>query len=147
MSVHVTRLEEPDVLDYFWAMASSDADRVALLQQLAEVAIRRPADWDGGSVRFGAAGTTARLTADACFACHTTEKHLYWHHVIQVQHGGSNDPRNLVRVCHACHRAVHPWLPAPTTVENRHGWVSVGDLVAHVVERWSHQFPRWSRRG
>lgn len=32
------------------------------------------------------------------------------HHIIQVQHGGNNDERNMVGLCDPCHAAVHPWL-------------------------------------
>ncbi len=48
-----------------------------------------------------------------CWAC------LGWadvfnHHIVQLQHGGSNHHRNLVRICGECHRVIHPWLRKPS---------------------------------
>lgn len=77
---------------------------------------------------------TELLTADKCFTCRSGERHLYWHHVLQVQHGGSNHPRNFVRICALCHKRVHPWLPMPDTMENRRGWVLIGDYMRHVTD-------------
>jgi 5-methylcytosine-specific restriction endonuclease McrA len=48
-----------------------------------------------------------------CWAC------LGWadlvrHHVIQLQHGGSNNHLNTVKICGECHAVIHPWLDMPT---------------------------------
>ncbi len=45
----------------------------------------------------------------SCWACKANRK-LVLHHVIQVQHGGRNQVRNLVWICHRCHEVIHPWL-------------------------------------
>lgn len=34
------------------------------------------------------------------------------HHIIQVQHGGGNDGRNLVPLCNGCHAEIHHWMDA-----------------------------------
>lgn len=47
-----------------------------------------------------------------CWACRSFEA-LVSHHVIQLQHGGNNDVRNIVLICEWCHAAIHPWLRAP----------------------------------
>lgn len=126
---HVTTWDEERVLDYFWAVVRDDGDRLELLKQLADVALERPSDWDLGAIRVAFAGVRQTLMAEACFCCKTTERRLYWHHVIQVQHGGSNTPRNVVGICHACHRRIHPWLEPPTSYENKRGWTAVRDIV------------------
>jgi len=145
VATYTSRMAETDWLDYFWTLARVDADRLLLLEQCAAIAVSRPADWDRAGIRTGMSLTTVRLTADACFVCRSAERHLYWHHIIQVQHGGSNDPRNFVRICHACHRRLHPWLPAPTSLENRRGWVAVRDFASRVIDAvraaWTHGRP------
>jgi HNH endonuclease len=45
-----------------------------------------------------------------CWACGTVGFRI-WHHVIQIQHGGYNRQRNLVKLCKPCHAEIHPWLP------------------------------------
>lgn len=49
-----------------------------------------------------------------CFAC-IRERMRLWHHVIQIQHGGSNRPLNRVAICEECHMKIHPWLKANET--------------------------------
>lgn len=134
---YLTRLSEDEVLEYFWRMASAGTERVALLKQLSDVSLMRPSDWDFDAIRQGLTGRHAGVTlfADACFGCRSSERRLYWHHIIQVQHGGSNNPRNLVAICHACHQSIHPWLVPPTSLENRRGWTWIGDWAARVKER------------
>lgn len=134
-AVYTTRMSEQDVLDYFHTMArESDVDRLALLRQVAAVRLDRPDDWDARSVRQAMAGVRISLMGERCFACLTEARRVYWHHIIQVQHGGSNTPRNLTPLCHRCHGAVHPWLPAPTSIENR-GFSAIGDFAARALDR------------
>lgn len=133
---HTTRWSEKAVLDYFWAMVRADADRVALLKQVSDVRLERPSDWDMKAIRdaVNKRGPAIRLVqAQQCFTCLNAEHWLYWHHIVQVQHGGTNTPSNLVSLCHTCHQRVHPWLMSPTTVENRFGWTAIGDMAGRAV--------------
>jgi hypothetical protein len=131
----VTSMAEQQVLDYFYTMAREpDVDRIELLKQLADVALSRPSDWDYTAVRQALAGVRTELTGERCFACFTEARRVYWHHIIQVQNGGSNHPRNLTTICARCHRAVHPWLPEPDTMENR-GFSMLGDWVKRISRR------------
>jgi hypothetical protein len=125
-----------DVLDQ---VVRNGGDRMDMLRRLADVRLAVPSEDDYLAVRYEPRGVSMMLTADQCFACLNSERWLYWHHVIQVQHGGSNTPRNLVRLCHDCHRRVHPWLPIGTSVENRFGWTSIGDLSRRVVTKSSNR--------
>lgn len=143
---HMTGWSEERVLDWFWlASREPDVNRIDLLRQLADVQLQRPSDWDRRQVReamqalrpmwLADDARKPRLTlaeAQACWACLNGERWLYWHHVITVGHGGSSTPRNLVPLCHRCHRAVHPHLPEPSTRENRYGWTSLADVARHV---------------
>lgn len=123
MTPYVTTWDEGRMLDYFWRMVREDADRIALLRQLSGVALERSSDWDYWSVRQQ---TTWDIRAGDCFACKRRDDRLTWHHVIWVKHGGSNRPVNLVALCQACHRRVHPWLPPVTRMR---GLVPIAALI------------------
>lgn len=134
--------DEQDALDVFWqVLRYPNTDRIWLLQQFAEVELLRPSEWDYYAVRQGGPGL--KLTADGCFGCRKDDRKYYWHHVIQVQHGGSNAPRNLVPLCAWCHKRVHPWLEEPTTAESRSGWTMVG----HITDKAFAMLERiWGKR-
>jgi len=134
MSVYTTTWSEARVLDYFWMMVNADADRIALLQQLAGVAVQRPPDWDRAAER---AAPTPRGKASICFSCFTGDRRLYWHHVIAIQHGGSTWPQNFVPICLACHARIHPWLDTSHPERERRGvssWTRVGDMIVAACE-------------
>jgi hypothetical protein len=60
-------------------------------------------------------GLRKRLGRGKCASCWCHED-LLWHHIIQLQHGGSNVDSNLIAICETCHAAIHPWLKAPELV-------------------------------
>ena len=131
--MYVTSLNECQVLTYFWKMAGDpEVDRVALLQQLSDVALQRPPTWDYAKVRAINPWDIDGLDPPhACFCCRTGDRRLYWHHVIAVQHGGSVSPSNLVGLCYRCHRTIHPWLPERADADERYssGWSSIGQIA------------------
>jgi 5-methylcytosine-specific restriction endonuclease McrA len=53
-----------------------------------------------------------RPRVKACWCCFRVAK-LVRHHVIQIQHGGSNEGGNIVMICDWCHVEVHPWMQPP----------------------------------
>ena len=128
-------LPEDRVLDWFWGMSRDiRVDRLWLLLQLTYVVIQRPATWDTEAVRrehetqYG--GTdTVKLTYRECFAC-SSRATLYAHHVIEVQHGGSNTWRNKVPLCFPCHQYLHPWLKEDERSRRRSGMESLGEIAA-----------------
>ena len=40
-------------------------------------------------------------------SCCRSHRNLHVHHVEHREHGGSNDPENLITLCHACHTSIH----------------------------------------
>lgn len=120
----VLEITEEAALDEFWRAACRDgAERISLLRAFAEVAIVRPSGWDTGRIR--AAAGDHRLHATECFGCRGPRGTASWHHVIQIQHGGSNYLRNRVSLCAGCHANVHPWLKGQPV--KLRGWTSLGD--------------------
>jgi 5-methylcytosine-specific restriction endonuclease McrA len=47
-----------------------------------------------------------------CFIC-GSNKTVVRHHMIQVQHGGTNINKNIITVCESCHEGIHPWMRKP----------------------------------
>lgn len=58
--------------------------------------------------------TRTRFPFGACWACGSWAE-LFRHHVIQLQHGGTNCHLNFVKICEMCHAEVHPWLKDKVT--------------------------------
>jgi hypothetical protein len=124
-------ISEEDALVEFWKAAGDySTDRLALLRAFAELAIVRPADWDTAEIRRDS--LDPRLRAEGCFCCRKDWRAYHWHHVIQIQFGGSNYVRNRVPLCGTCHGAIHPWLPASRLTAG--SWFHIGGLDAKSVE-------------
>lgn len=110
-------MSEAEILNVFWRSANEPgANKLQLLRAFTEIAIVRPADWNISEIR--AEAHKHMLSASECFVCRG--EYSDWHHVIQIQFGGSNYVRNRVPLCGKCHSDVHPWLPR---VERRSGFV------------------------
>lgn len=115
--------------------------KLALLKQMAGIAVRRPDDWRPLRVRheFLEKRTEYRRPTE-CFACRNRDRVRNWHHVIQIQNGGSNATPNLVSLCEVCHARIHPWLPVD--LAHASGWSSAGEIVSRhadaVMERLEH---------
>ncbi len=131
-------ITEPAALDEFYRQAQ--VGRLGALKRFAEIAIARPTDWDYAGIR-AAAETMGRARSswtDECYGCRRGSRRLVAHHVIQIQHGGSNYLRNRVDVCEDCHAAIHPWLPKPAQTE-KSGWYRAGVMTpsaADMVKRF-----------
>lgn len=107
IALNTLEISEEAAIDQFYAEANA-GQRLAALKRFAEIAIVRPADWDVNAIRAGR--PSVQLHAERCFACHARSRQLHWHHIVQIQHGGSNYARNLVAICDCCHGEIHPWL-------------------------------------
>lgn len=129
-AVYLSSWSEDRILAYFWTMVREGVDRLELLQQLATVAVRRPPSWDRRAIR---AVADHGIYPQMCFYCCTGDRNLYWHHVIEVQHGGSNDRLNLVAICLRCHATVHPWLDGTRDDQRHTTWVRVGAAGRRVL--------------
>jgi hypothetical protein len=128
MRAYLSKWPEERILEYFRYMTRQDADRLALLQQLAVVAVERPDEWSPLAVRQEHEAT-ARQSADKCFCCRTGDRRLYWHHIVAIQHGGSNAWDNLVPICKRCHAAIHPWMDGEGQDKRRTSWRSIAAIV------------------
>lgn len=127
-TVATLEITEHAALDQFYAEAAiPGADRLAAMKRFAELAIARPSTWDMAAIR--AVSRDHLLRAEQCFACSADSRRVVidWHHVIQIQHGGSNLLRNRVALCVACHGAIHPWLPKQH--RSKPGWTSVASMI------------------
>lgn len=52
-----------------------------------------------------------RQLGATCWVCRAPATCV--HHLVPVGQGGTNAAANLVRLCAACHAAIHPWLAEP----------------------------------
>jgi hypothetical protein len=121
--LHIT---EHAALDQFYAEANAPGgDKLAALKRFAELAIEREATWNKAEIRETSG--QHHLHAYACFACRAQEVRLDWHHIIQIQHGGSNLYRNRVALCGACHSDIHPWMPKKKRSQSG-GWWRLGGI-------------------
>lgn len=101
-------------LEAFWIRARTE-DRLALLKELARLRIRNVTTHERKGLRREHGRRHKSAGEGKCWACPHFEL-LVWHHVIQLQHGGTNAPANLVKICEWCHAEIHPWLTAPPLV-------------------------------
>lgn len=139
-AVYLSKMAEPQWLAYFWECARDERiDRLELLSKMASVAVSRyalPAVREQSVIERQNISTFHQ----GCFVCRRLERSMVWHHVIQVQHGGSAHIQNQVSLCQACHADVHPWLVPH--VKTAGGWTSAGGLVRqnfYQLERWFAQ--------
>jgi hypothetical protein len=51
--------------------------------------------------------THAKKTTDFCQCCLKDGVALTAHHVVEVQHGGGDEPENIWTVCESCHTIIH----------------------------------------
>jgi len=126
--VHRTTLTEAQVIDYFWAACRAGAERLPLVQQLAVVAVPTAPSWSAKAVRE--AFVARPYPETGCFICFHRDRKLAWHHIIAVDHGGSNGLWNTVPVCHVCHRRIHPWLEEEPDTGS---WASTDQLVTRLA--------------
>lgn len=89
----------------FWGNVQRGELRLGWLLQAAEWVVEREKRYK--DIRIG----SYRLpnASGSCFCCQKAQATVR-HHIIQIQHGGRNFEKNIVGLCAACHRRVHPWL-------------------------------------
>lgn len=131
----LSALTEDYVLAYFWMMFRKNVDPLELLTQMTRVTIARPAAWNPADIRREHERGARTLDPNRrCFACSNTQCRLYSHHIIEVYHGGSNNPRNQVPLCFVCHQKLHPWLIEEPPPSHVHGFESVGEIAKRALE-------------
>jgi 5-methylcytosine-specific restriction endonuclease McrA len=80
-----------------------------LLRSAAAINLYENPQWNRNKVvreYFNQTGPYAEMSAKPCFLCGVAA-HNHRHHIVQIQHGGHNAPRNIVLLCRECHRDIH----------------------------------------
>lgn len=135
----LSELGEDHALNYFWLMMRDGAKPITILGWMSHVKLERPGDWNKAAIRreheLGSGKLNARISKTACYACQTTERNLYFHHIIEVQNGGSNVVRNLVPLCFACHKVLHPWLTVEPKPTRGGGFVPIKTVMENMFAR------------
>lgn len=138
----LSALSEEYAIAYFWMVAGRAEDRLNLLLLMTQVVIERPPTWDRAAIRRQhedqmRARAVSLRRSDAenleCFSCRNRGVKLYFHHVIEVQNGGSNASRNRVPLCFDCHQYLHPWLKEQTK-RDATDFYSVREVAAATAE-------------
>ena len=133
----LSEMGELSALNYFWLMIREGATPITMLTWLSQVVLTRPVDWDKAVIRQIHERGSGRscVGRDQCFGCCNTTARLYLHHVIEIQNGGSNAMRNLVPLCFACHKTLHPWLTVEPTPKRGEGFIQLRDVIHAMLER------------
>lgn len=125
---------EHELLDVFWYRVSQGEDRLKLLREFASYVVDRPPDWDKSAIRADAMAHP--IKAEHCFVCLNGDRRLYAHHVIQIQHGGSNTVRNRLVICYRDHASIHPWMPPTRRGEDLRGeWWALDEIGRDIHQR------------
>lgn len=93
-------------------VGESKGARLSLLKHFAALVITRDVDGTRAERRERhERGSTKpqEWKEGVCWACRLWRV-LVRHHVIQLQHGGTNWNLNIETICDECHAEVHPWL-------------------------------------
>jgi hypothetical protein len=97
-----------------WKATSVGPERLGLLVEWAHVIITEMSARGLADRRRAFNASKDEWRGDAgegwCAACGQRGPRV-WHHIVQLQYGGTNSPKNLVRVCRPCHAVIHPHLP------------------------------------
>lgn len=102
------------LLHAFWASARSGEDKLALLRAYAEKRPTVRVARDPHAIRreHNRQRTASAWKGKRCFVCAAYASQE--HHIVQIQHGGTNRPLNKVWICTPCHRQVHPFMAQPS---------------------------------
>lgn len=132
---YFSKYQEEQWLDFFWQSVHAHVDRADVLRKLAGVQLATPGRSERLAIRFAFRGVAVwRHRGDQCFCCFHMDRRLAWHHIIQVQHGGSNSARNMVPLCQWCHQRVHPWLEIRPE-KRRTTWASIQEIVVDFFKK------------
>lgn len=100
-------------LDNFWVWYDVLNGKEAIICKLIQyektvLFLRLLGDIDAMRKEFNQDKSKRLKPNDYCIACGEPAK--LRHHIIQLQHGGTNERENIVAVCHSCNHLIHPWL-------------------------------------
>ncbi len=139
ITTRLSKLGETDALNYFWLMMRDGAKPLTVLGWMSKVVIQRPPEWDRAKIRaeheLGLGKFGARIRKTDCYGCQANDRNLYFHHIIEVQNGGSNAPRNTVPLCFACHKVLHPWLTVEPKPKRGGGFIPLQTIMSDMFAR------------
>lgn len=106
LKARLEALPEDRILDFFWLMDRGQTERLVNLCWMTQIIVARPDTWNRRAIRRAHEARQGLAVIDrrSCFAC-STQDPLFYHHILEVQHGGSNQVRNQVALCFTCHRS------------------------------------------
>jgi hypothetical protein len=93
-----------------FAHAHKPAVRLKLLQEMAELKFGTIAPKFQPLIRaeFDKNKRNWLKLKGICAVCYAVPN--VRHHIVQIQNGGLNNPKNLMLLCNPCHAKIHPWL-------------------------------------
>ncbi len=139
ITARLSALGEDMALNYFWLMMRDGAKPLTVLGWMSKVVIQRPPEWDKAEIRRqheqGLGKLGARIDKTECYGCQADNRNLYFHHIIEVQNGGSNASRNTVPLCFVCHKTLHPWLTVEPKPSRGGGFIHLSTIMVDMFNR------------
>lgn len=147
LAAALSRMDETAALNYFWLMMRQKADPLTILGWMGHVVLERPQSWDKRRIRLEHESGSSQLNSErgrqsACYVCQYDMNYLYFHHIIEVQNGGSNATRNLIQICFECHKKLHPWLTVEPQQRRGIGFRQISDVMRTVFARIEAKSPK-----
>lgn len=110
----------PQKLTILWRqernnISTEKSDRLALLRRFAELRTQNSTPKQKRREAFNRCHRP-RGKVSVCWCCRTAAI-LVEHHVVQLQHGGTNWNLNREWICESCHAEVHEWLQESKPVD------------------------------
>lgn len=91
------------------ALTHVEVERLAFLLKWAAFRRRASVSQVERRAKFRRGNPRGSTLVGVCWCCGGWTE-VFTHHIVQLQYGGTNHHRNLVRVCGVCHQRIHPWL-------------------------------------
>ncbi len=106
--VYFKKLIKRDLGDFWIKFNIPNTDKIELLKIYANKkynytpSISKTRQEFNGNLRF------KKWIYANCYIC--GQSPTIAHHIIQLQNGGMNIKKNIIRICRDCHSKIHPWL-------------------------------------
>ena len=110
-AAQIERLQDPALVNQWGKPLTSKGIMVIIYRHFPQLRRRRgySVTTEGHRKRLDLQHDFDKITAGKprqCGICGSLE-HLRLHHIVPIDHGGTNDPVNLLFICETCHRDLH----------------------------------------